>query len=374
MIDFDKFVVMRENFLEELNIAIDKVIREKESMNLDYDLLEKALGVMLRNVKRLEEQPITILIPIKKEKVLKIVLDFFKSIDSEFYNKAINTILQQTENIKMRIYNVHEIEDFSEEDEVGLLKYTQNANVEGIDGYASVHIPTKKELDSEEEKILGKDECGLEDLYAVVHETSHLFDLDLEKGKPDKEELVGGQEKRKLRITRELLGKATAIAFEGLLSEYLLSNTEISKDAIQKMDVLRVNSYLNDARLVYAKLLLAREKSKNGEITLEFVEKLMKDNGFSMQYIRRMANNIIHNPHDMLYQKRYALGGLIAPTIIRKYIEEGPRTLKRYLEEAKNENFEGAINALGIQLTKEGINQLIINIKEQISRIEMKAR
>lgn len=77
MIDFDKFVVMRENFLKELNIAIDKVIEEKETMNLDYALMEKALGAMLRNVKRLEEHPITILIPIKKEEVLKIVLDFF---------------------------------------------------------------------------------------------------------------------------------------------------------------------------------------------------------------------------------------------------------------------------------------------------------
>lgn len=269
----------------------------------------------------------------------------------------------------MRIYNVHEIEDFSEEDEVGLLKYTQNANVEGIDGYASVHIPTKKELDSEEEKILGKDECGLEDLYAVVHETSHLFDLDLEKGMPDEEELAGGEERIKERITRELIGEATAIAFEGLLSEYLLSNTEISKGAIQKMDVLRMNSYLEYVRLAYAKLLLAREKEENGEITLEFIEKLMRDNGFSMQYIRKLANNIIHNPHDMLYQKRYAIGGLISPTIIKRYKEKGAGALKEYLKESKNENFEGAMEVLGIELNEQGINQLIVNMKEHFSRI-----
>lgn len=67
MIDFDKFVVMRENFLEELNRAIDKVIAEKKSMNLDYDLMEKALGLMLRNVKSLEESAITILTPVKKK-------------------------------------------------------------------------------------------------------------------------------------------------------------------------------------------------------------------------------------------------------------------------------------------------------------------
>ena len=274
----------------------------------------------------------------------------------------------------MRIYNVHEIEDFSEEDEVGLLKYTQNANVEGIDGYASVHIPTKKELDSEEEKILGKEECGLEDLYAVVHETSHLFDLDLQKGMPDEEALAGGEERTEERITRELIGEATAIAFEGLLSEYLLSNTEISKGAIQEMDVLRMNSYLEYARLAYAKLLLAREKEENGEITLEFVEKLMRDNGFSMQYIRKLANNIINNPHDMLYQKRYAIGGLISPTIIKRYKERGTSTLKEYLKQSKNENFEGAMKALGIQVNEEGVNQLIANMKEYIANLNMKVR
>ena len=132
--------------------------------------------------------------------------------------------------------------------------------------------------------------------------------------------------------------------------------------------------YLNDARLVYAKLLLAKEKSKNGEINLEFVEKFMKDNGFTTQYIRRMAHNIINDPRDMLYEKRYALGGLIASTIIKKYKEEGAETLKKYLEEAKNENFEGAMNVLGIELNEQGINQLIANVKEQMTRINVKQR
>lgn len=374
MVDFDEFVVMRENFLRELNIAVDRVIKEKESMKLEYDLIEKSLGVMIRNVKKLEVNPISALTPIKKENMIKITLDFFKSIDPEFHKKAINTILQQNENIKMNIYNIHEVKDFSKEDELGLLKYTHNGNVECRGGFARVNVPTRRELDSEEEKILSKDECALEDLYTIVHETTHLFDLDLEKDKTDREQLRGGGEKRKERTTRELLGEATTIAFEGLLSEYLLNNTNISKYAIQEMDILKLNSYLQDARMVYSKLLLAKEKGKNGEITLEFVEKLMRDNGFSTQDIRRMANDIIHNPHGMLYQKRYALGTLISPTIIKKYKEEGPIALKEYLEEAKNENFEGALKVLGIEINDQGLNQLIKNLREHVANLNMKAR
>ena len=374
MVDFDEFVVMRENFLRELNIAIDKVIKEKESMALDYDLIEKALGAMVRNVKSINEKPVAICTPIKKGDMKKITLDFFESIDSELHKKAIDTILQQTDNIRMNIYNIHEVKDFSEEDELGLLKYTHNGNVESRDGFARVNVPTKRELDSQEEKLLSKDECALEDLYTIVHENTHLFDLDLEKGKPDRDQLQGGGGQRKERITRELLGEATTIAFEGLLSDYLSNNTNISKYAIEEMDILRLNSNLQDARMVYAKLVLAKEKNKNGEITLEFVEKLMRDNGFSTQYIRRMANDIIHNPRGMLYQKRYALGALISPTIIKKYREEGLGTLKRYLEEAKNENFEGAMKVLGIELNEQGINQLIVNMREYVASLNTRVR
>lgn len=87
-----------------------------------------------------------------------------------------------------------------------------------------------------------------------------------------------------------------------------------------------------------------------------------------------MANDIIHDPRDMLFEKRYALGRLIAPAIIKKYKEEGISALKKYLEESKNQNFEGAMKALGIELNEQGINQLVANVKEQMSRMNINER
>lgn len=66
MVDLDEFIVMREETLEELNIAIEKVIEEKESMGLDYDLLEKVLGTMIKSVKSEDVGPISVVTPIKK--------------------------------------------------------------------------------------------------------------------------------------------------------------------------------------------------------------------------------------------------------------------------------------------------------------------
>ena len=65
MVDFDKFIVMKEGFLKKLNIAIDKVIKEKESLNIDYDLLEKALEVMIKNSRFIDNGPISTVVPIK---------------------------------------------------------------------------------------------------------------------------------------------------------------------------------------------------------------------------------------------------------------------------------------------------------------------
>ena len=157
MIEFDKFVVLNKDALKKLNIAVDKVIYEKLTMDLDYVLMENALGKMIRNVKNIEEKSLTMLTPIKKEHMLKIVLNFFKSIDKDVYRKAIDTILNKSDNIRLKIYNVHEIKDFDEEDEVGMMMYTRNGNIECRNGASLVNIPMRYSIKPEEENILSKD-------------------------------------------------------------------------------------------------------------------------------------------------------------------------------------------------------------------------
>lgn len=373
-VNFDETIVMKENFLKELNQAIDKVIGEKKDLNIDYDLLEQALGYMLKSCTSVKISPISVITPLEKSEMLGVTLDFFKSIDISIYRQAIETVLQQHENIKLKIYNVHEVKDFNKKDEFNLLEYTSDGSVQSNKGNAVVNVPTKVKVNSKEENILDENECTLEDLYTVVHEISHLFDLDLESERASNEELKGERPESKASDTRELLGEATTIAFEGMLTDYLTKNTDYSKQTIEEISSIRINSFMQDARLVYAKLLLAKEKSQNGEITLQYIEKFMRDNNFSTQYVRRMARNIIDDPRSMNFEKRYALGGLIAPTIIKKYKEDGPSILKKYLEESKNGNFKGAMNTLGIQLNDEGLKVLVNNLKEQILDLSKEER
>lgn len=373
MVDFDNFIVMNKKDLAELNEAIDKVLEQKRNFYIS-SFLEKGLERMIKNTKSIQEKKIPVITPMKKEEMIKITLDFFKSVDPEFYKKAIDIILQQSENIKMNIYNVHRVKDFEKRDETGLVQYTSGGTVQNKKGFARVNVPTRTELYPDEERILDEDECSLEDLYILVHEISHLFDLDLERDKPDRIELAGEREKIGWSGTRELLVEATSIAFEGMLSDYLLNNTSISKAGIQEAIDFKTNSYLRDARLVYAKLLLAREKHENEDITLEFIEKIMRDNNFSKQDINEIAREIIDDTDEMYDEKRYAIGQLIAPTIIKKYKEEGSIILKKYLQEVKSGNFRGALNAIGIEMNEQGINKLASNTKEYVSRLDMEER
>jgi len=375
MVDFDEFVVMKEGFLKKLNIAIDTIIEEKQSMKLDYDIIEKVLKAMIKN-RNVSNSAVSVVVTIDRNQLLSITLDFFNSIDSEFYKKAIEIILQQNNDIKINIYNVHDVSNFKKRDEDNFVEHTPYGVVQTRNGHALVNIPTRTELEGEEENIVNKKDCTLEDLYAVVHEIAHLFDLNLDIGKPTKNEIAGEKETYEDNITRELTGEATTIAFEGLLSEYLLKNTAYPKAAIQQISNNRINSCLQKARIVYSRLLLAREKMERGEIALDFIEKLMRDYNLSIQDVRYMASSIINSPKDMLMHNRYAIGGLLAPTIIKTYKTKGSDALKRYLEEAKKCDLESALKQIGIQLNDEGINEVIRNFQEhmQLYNLDIKER
>lgn len=370
MINFDNFVIMREGFLQKLNNAIDRTIEEKKELTLDYDLLEHVLGKTLQNQKSGDTDRITKVVTMKQEEMLGIALSFFESIDPEIYKKALAIMLQQNDNVTMNIYDVHQVKNFSKLDEFGMMENTEEGSFQYTTiGHARINIPTRSELGIKETKLLNEGECTLEDLYTVVHETAHMLDLDLEKNADKREEILNGDTKSKRIFTRELLGESTAIAFEGLLTEYLLNNTKIPKEAIKQIDNNRINGSTYAARLVYMKLILANQKSKEGKITIEYIESLMRNNNFSTQFIRRMAIDIINDPRTILYEKRYALAGIISPTIVATYKQKGVGALKEYLQAAKDDNFLKALNSLGIEFNEQGLNKLIQNMRIQDSKL-----
>lgn len=325
MINFSDFVLIDDQTLQKLNSKIDEVITEKNSMHINYDLLEQVLDSILKHSRYRKHTSIPTVVQIKKEEMLGITLDFFKSIDEKLYEEAVNTIIKKHNNIKVNIYNVHDIKNFNQENEFGMLDYEKGGSVQTLRGKATVRVPTKTELSTEESKLIDKDTCTLEDLYTLVHEISHLFDLNMSQNNKD---IIKGKRK-KGSVTRELLCESTTIAFEGMLTEYLLKNTNYPKQKIQDIMKIRSNSSFLDARNTYAKLILAKEKSKNGEITKEYIEDFVRKNNFSPRFAKNIIQELIRKPTGIHWIKRYALAKLISPTIIRKTREERKRNINK---------------------------------------------
>lgn len=309
MINFSDFVLIDDPTLQKLNSKIDEVISEKNSMPINYDLLEQVLGSILKHSRYREPISFSTVVQIKKDEMLGLTLDFFKSIDERLYEEAVNTIIKKHNNIKVNIYNVHDVKDFNQENEFGLPDYDKGGSVQSFRGKATVHVPTNIKIPAKASELIDKDSCTLEDLYTLVHEIAHLFDLNMSY------DIITGQGQNNA-VTRELLCEATTIAFEGLLTEYLLKNTNYPKKKIQDIMKETINSTFLDARNSYAKLVLAREKAKSGTITKEFIEDFVRKNNFSPGFAKHMIQDIIRKPKGIQWIKRYALAKLISPTII----------------------------------------------------------
>ncbi len=344
--------ILNDDSINKLNDSIDNVIEDKEAVNLDYDLLTFALKNMLINRKPIKSRPKAVETYLSKEEAIKTMLNFFKSIDEEYYNKAIQTVLQQSNKIKMNIYNRKKIKNYDLQDENGIKEYDIGGSVSSRKGFSIVHIPVN------DDKHLTIDE-----LYTLVHEIVHLFDRPDTYTAPTKNDLIekGNFEEDKIDAV-DLLSESITILFEGMLTDYLLKNTTYSRSAIKEHICYRTKNLYIHTEQVYAMLLLAKQKEKEDIISREWIKNTILNNYFNPEYIKAILDNIINNNGEgMQIEKRYAIAGLIYPTIIKQYLndkENGVKKIKQYIELVKNNDFYGALSVFDIQLNKEGINKL----------------
>lgn len=342
---------INDNKLFRLNECANRTREEKKKSNIDFAFLEKVYKIILRNTNYLQEGKVKCIIPIKKEEIIRIALEFFQSIDEEFYQRAKNVIMNIDEQASSSVVNVN-IDD----------RYGRIGFLKTVFGKSEAYMPIQSILSKQE--ALENGTGTLEDLYTMVHEISHLFDLNVKDTLP---KIVEPNNKKEKKITRELFGETTTRAFEILLTEYLLKNTDYSKDAIKQQHKITENNYYDMASSIYGRLLLAEECEKNGKITQETLEKLRKKNGLGIHYFRHVIDKIINDPRSLTFRNRYAVANAVASTIVKKYHEGGSKILKMYLNAVKEDDMEKVLNILEISLGNEGIRQVIDN-KLQLNR------
>lgn len=361
IMDLNELMIVNEQELEELNKAIDRISQEKSRINFNRDILERLMERIEKVIPYREESEIRIITPIRYNEMLKLVMDFYKSIDEEIYQKVKKYVFQQEKGVNFYIYNPYKIDKEKLDSKIGI-KYS-GVITEGYN-WCEIHIPLTEQVNFlRNKKNIELDniipEATLQDAYAMVHEIGHVLDFNIDQMR------LGKANEGKKGVTRQLLTESTSLALEKMFSKYLLKNKIFSKEIIQAIDNIKENLVRDDCRTTYYKLMLYKEKEKNGQITEEFLEKIMRDKNFSRNEIRIIVKALINDNSRVWYQERYAIAKLIAPSIVKKYEEGDISAIKEYLQSTQEGNLKDALLAIGIENNKNGIEVLFKNLQEE---------
>lgn len=143
IMDLNELMIVNEQELEELNKAIDRISQEKSRINFNRDILERLMERIEKVIPYREESEIRIITPIKYHEMLRLVMDFYKSIDEEIYQKVKKYVLQQEKGVNCYIYNPYKVDKEKLDSEIGI-KYS-GFTIEGKN-WCEIHIPLTQQI------------------------------------------------------------------------------------------------------------------------------------------------------------------------------------------------------------------------------------
>jgi len=364
VIEFYDVNYIDDDIIKKLDKAAEKVAKDKLRYIIPYDFLEKILLLYIKNHDYKDINNARVIKPIKKWEIIKIALDFYRSLDDEIYEKVKSVILNQNPKIRANIYKLSEIKCFGQEDfEFKEFKrYSKFPEHYRIANKDMLYMPLGDIKDCESNEQIKENEGTIEDIYKIVHELGHVLDLYLDYIINDDDKIIS----ESYDPGNDLLAESTAIAFERALTKYLLDNKLISiKDAEQVL-IQRRNNNINKCYFTYIKLELARKRQENGNICKKDIDKIAENMGFGIGAKNDLVDMIIKKSEEkFLVDARYALSGVLSPTIEKLIYQGETDKIKQYLEESRNGNIEKALLALGITLDDEGLKKLQDNMIKQ---------
>lgn len=356
-----------DSIIKSLNDVAEEVMKQQKKYKISYDFIEKALLYYINNNDYKEMTMLSNVKPLKKWGIISLALDFFKSIDFEIYKKIKDIIFSQNSKIRINIYKLSETENLNERDcEFKEFKKYSKAPINYVKNNKDViYLPLKVgwRYNKEESKLLEKDEGSIYDLYALVHELAHTLDIYLEYI-INKDSFIISSDIYDAR--NNICSESIAIAFERLLTDYLLKKKIVNAKDIENILIQRKNDTLNKCYFTYTKLVLARKKQGNDIITKKDIEEIANNMGFNEKGKNELVDIVKSKlKENFLTDAGYALSGMLSPTI-EKLVKQGEiEKVKECLETSRIGNFESSLEALGITLDANGLKKLQDNMLEQ---------
>lgn len=325
--------------LQMLNRYISENMRNRRNTT-DYNLLHRISSMTTNGIKINDRHINRITKTSSEDNTKEIALDFFHELDQELYEK-VKKIIDGNSDIDFNLYMLDKNEDFSATKSDGMPIHTKTPCVFSKNGKSAVYVPCKGTI---------------EDIYLLVHELSHTFDL-MPNDNP----------------TRNMLGEVTPYCFEAMLSQYLLENEIASKEDIVNREKGNSISQYDDGVETFSKLELMRVKEKQGNITQENITEMQKKYGISNRQLSYILRRLAQSEPNIDFKARYMIAQLIYPHYMEQY-QQNPakaiKTLKEYFEQIKLNKFENSLNVLGINPSIDSIQGLIETTNRRIKRLE----
>ena len=325
--------------LQMLNGFIHENIQNRRDCT-DYNMLYNISGMMTRGLNIKDRNFNEITKPSTELQTKEIALQFFKEIDHELYEK-VKGITEGNSEIDFNMYTLDENEDFSKTKGDGMPIHTKEPCVISKKGKSAIYVPCKGTI---------------EDIYLLVHELSHTFDL-VENDNP----------------TRNILGEVTPDCFEAMLSQYLFKNGIATKEDVINREKGRNVSHFDDCVETFAKLELMKIQEQQGDIKQEDINQMQKKYGIKDGQLGYVLGRLAQSEPNVDCKARYMIAQLAYPHYMEQY-QQNPkdtiRSLKEYFEQVKANNFEGCLEILGIDLTRDSIQKLIETANRRIENLE----
>lgn len=364
VIEFYDINYIDDDIIKKVDKVAEKVTEDKSYYIIPYDFLERILLLYIKNNNYIDIDNARVIKPIKKWEIIKIALEFYKSVDNELYEKVKSVILNQNPKIRFNIYKLSEVECFSQEDFEfkEFNRYSKFPEHYRIANKDMLYMPLGDTTDCESKKQIKEDEGTIEDIYKIVHELGHILDLYLDYIINDDNKIISDG----YNPGNNLMAESTAIALERVLTKYLLDNKLIGiKDAEQVL-IRRRNHNINKCYFTYIKLELAKKRQEKGSICKKDIDKIVEDMGLGIGAKNDLVDIIIKKTEEkFLLDAGYALSGVLSPTIENLIYQGELDKFKQYLEESRKGNIEKALLALGITLNDEGLKKLQDNMINQ---------
>lgn len=353
--------------LSELNSIIE-TYRDMMDISLNYDFIEYAATMLMR---KSNFKPQRVYIKYyNPEQAIGIALDFFKSLGiDEWYNNARNIILGKDKRIGINIYDYKNIKDKNKKDENGIQMYTPDSSTEGkIDEYDKYNFRnstprslvriSKQDRYDDLPNIISKEKFTLDDIYSIVHEISHTFDLENDVFSVNQ---------------RRIYSEIPTFCFEKMLGKYLTDNNIVEERVVESIERQRIEDVMYHTKHVYVIMNLMRIQEEEGLITKESIDKFTRSRNIrNVEFIRQSLMDVLELDIDLNLHIKYLIAGLTSSQFIKLYNQDKKQAIENlylYCQDVKEGYLgEETLDLVRCPIETKDIDDAINDITESIER------